>query len=211
MLVGLLKKGRGLRQWVKAERNWNSLDLVLIGGLVGASPWWVYTRAARLTGVVGGIVGVGGGGGEWAMAGTGGAAPGALSYYSAGRRLLGSAFLGNSLAGETPSAGSAGFLVGGFGVRGNAVQEAGLGGSGPKIVGGDDGDAVRRVCVDFVWGGSFGAVFVPLAVPLSLFGADMVRKLAGRYGRWAWGLIPLIMVFNGWGTLECAIYATRRG
>ena len=42
IMIELLRQGGGLRNWVKVERNWNPLDLVLIGGFVGAAPWWVY-------------------------------------------------------------------------------------------------------------------------------------------------------------------------
>ena len=45
---------------------------------------------------------------------------------------------------------------------------------------------------------------MPLVIPLSLFAADMVEVLSQRYGGWAWGLIPVMLVFNGWGILESA-------
>ena len=49
-----------------------------------------------------------------------------------------------------------------------------------------------------------GRYFIPLVIPLSLFAAEMVQSLADRYGRWAWGLILLIMIFNGWGIVQSA-------
>jgi 4-amino-4-deoxy-L-arabinose transferase-like glycosyltransferase len=50
-----------------------------------------------------------------------------------------------------------------------------------------------------------GRYFVPLAVPLSLFAADLILKLGDRRQIAGWGLIALVVVFNLWGTLQSAL------
>lgn len=49
-----------------------------------------------------------------------------------------------------------------------------------------------------------GRYFLPLAVVLALFAADLVLTLEGQWGRWAWALPLLVLSFNLWGTLESA-------
>jgi hypothetical protein len=48
-----------------------------------------------------------------------------------------------------------------------------------------------------------GRYFVPLAIPLTLFAADMVLRLHERIGFWSWGLVALILAFHLWGTAQC--------
>jgi len=50
-----------------------------------------------------------------------------------------------------------------------------------------------------------GRYFLPLAVVLALFGAETVLHLRRAWGRWAFGLVGLVIAFNAWGTLECAL------
>jgi 4-amino-4-deoxy-L-arabinose transferase-like glycosyltransferase len=54
-----------------------------------------------------------------------------------------------------------------------------------------------------------GRYFLPLAVPLSLFAADWVVSLKESFhdrfaGRYHWGLAVLLIIYNLWGTLQCA-------
>ncbi len=49
-----------------------------------------------------------------------------------------------------------------------------------------------------------GRYFLPLAIPLSLFAAEMIIQWAKEYGRWVWGIAVLIFVFNLWGTIQTA-------
>jgi 4-amino-4-deoxy-L-arabinose transferase-like glycosyltransferase len=49
-----------------------------------------------------------------------------------------------------------------------------------------------------------GRYFLPLAVPLALFGGELINRLNLRYGKLAWGLAGLILVHNLWGTVESA-------
>ncbi|MEW5869521.1 MAG: hypothetical protein AB1894_09615 [Chloroflexota bacterium] len=50
-----------------------------------------------------------------------------------------------------------------------------------------------------------GRYFVPLAVPLALFGASLILQAKEKFGRWAYGLLALVLVYNFWGTMQCAL------
>ena len=55
-----------------------------------------------------------------------------------------------------------------------------------------------------------GRYFLPMAVPLALGAADWVSSLKERFqdqsiGRWNWGLAAMLIVYNLWGTLQCAL------
>lgn len=49
-----------------------------------------------------------------------------------------------------------------------------------------------------------GRYFLPLAVPLALFAADMILSLREQIGRLAFGLIALLLAYNLWGTVQVA-------
>ncbi len=49
-----------------------------------------------------------------------------------------------------------------------------------------------------------GRYFVPLAVPLVLLAAWSMGKLKERYGRRIFSLVGLVLIFNLWGTIQCA-------
>jgi 4-amino-4-deoxy-L-arabinose transferase-like glycosyltransferase len=51
-----------------------------------------------------------------------------------------------------------------------------------------------------------GRYFLPLAVPLSLFAASLILDLVNRYGKWAYGLTALLLVYNLWGTVQSAMH-----
>jgi hypothetical protein len=64
------------------------------------------------------------------------------------------------------------------------------------------------VIVGFIFT-SFGAdpsgrYFLPLAVPLALFAANMILELRVRFGLWVYGLVVLVLLFNLWGTVQSA-------
>jgi len=55
-----------------------------------------------------------------------------------------------------------------------------------------------------------GRYFLPLTVPLTLSAADWVMSLKERFhdrsvGRWNWGVAAILIVYNLWGTLQCAL------
>jgi 4-amino-4-deoxy-L-arabinose transferase-like glycosyltransferase len=50
-----------------------------------------------------------------------------------------------------------------------------------------------------------GRYFLPIAVVLSLFGAEMILDLVAKWGKWAWGLVGLVLAFNLWGTIQSAL------
>jgi len=47
-----------------------------------------------------------------------------------------------------------------------------------------------------------GRYFVPLAIIFALIAADMILKLETQYGRWAYGLAGMIILFQLWGTVQ---------
>jgi 4-amino-4-deoxy-L-arabinose transferase-like glycosyltransferase len=49
-----------------------------------------------------------------------------------------------------------------------------------------------------------GRYFLPLAAPLALFAASMILDLRERFGRWAYSLVLLLLLFHLWGTLQSA-------
>jgi len=49
-----------------------------------------------------------------------------------------------------------------------------------------------------------GRYFVPLAIPLALFAADLINDLHERSGKWAAGLLVLILAYNLLGTVQMA-------
>jgi 4-amino-4-deoxy-L-arabinose transferase-like glycosyltransferase len=49
-----------------------------------------------------------------------------------------------------------------------------------------------------------GRYFLPMAVPLAIFGAELVNRLYGRFGNIAWGVAGLILLHGLWGTVESA-------
>jgi hypothetical protein len=50
-----------------------------------------------------------------------------------------------------------------------------------------------------------GRYFLPLAVVMALFGADTVLHIRRAWGRWAYAPVALVLAFNAWGTLDCAL------
>jgi 4-amino-4-deoxy-L-arabinose transferase-like glycosyltransferase len=50
-----------------------------------------------------------------------------------------------------------------------------------------------------------GRYFLPIVVVLSLFAAEMILHLVASWGRWAWGLVGLVLAFNLWGTIQSAL------
>jgi len=49
-----------------------------------------------------------------------------------------------------------------------------------------------------------GRYFVPLYLPLFIFAAQTLTALQKRVGRWAWGLLAVILIFNMVGTFQAA-------
>jgi hypothetical protein len=50
-----------------------------------------------------------------------------------------------------------------------------------------------------------GRYFLPLSVLLALAGGETIQYLRRHWGGWAYGLVGLVLAFNAWGTLECAL------
>ena len=49
-----------------------------------------------------------------------------------------------------------------------------------------------------------GRYFLSLAIPLSLFAAEMTFQGVKQYGRWVWSIAVVILAFNFWGTIQSA-------
>jgi len=49
-----------------------------------------------------------------------------------------------------------------------------------------------------------GRYFVPLSIPLALFAGEMILKLVDDYGRWLWGLVGVILIYQFWGIYQSA-------
>jgi len=49
-----------------------------------------------------------------------------------------------------------------------------------------------------------GRYFIPMAVIMALFAAQAVMRLRDSHGRWAWGLVLIVLGFNLWGTVQAA-------
>ena len=49
-----------------------------------------------------------------------------------------------------------------------------------------------------------GRYFLPLAIPMALFAGSLILQLEERLGKWTPGLLALLLVYNLWGTLQCA-------
>jgi len=50
-----------------------------------------------------------------------------------------------------------------------------------------------------------GRYFLPLGVIMALFAAQAVVLWRERWGRWSYGLVGLVLVFNLWGTVQTAL------
>ncbi len=50
-----------------------------------------------------------------------------------------------------------------------------------------------------------GRYFLPLAMPLALFAADMILSWKARYGRWALAAAVLVVAYQLWGTVQSAL------
>jgi hypothetical protein len=47
-----------------------------------------------------------------------------------------------------------------------------------------------------------GRYFVPLVIPLALFAAEMIIFLVDEYGRWLWGLVAVVIIYQFWGVWQ---------
>lgn len=50
-----------------------------------------------------------------------------------------------------------------------------------------------------------GRYFIPLAVPLAIFSARWLTGLQKQIGHWVWLVVGLLILYNAWGTLQCAL------
>jgi hypothetical protein len=50
-----------------------------------------------------------------------------------------------------------------------------------------------------------GRYFLPLAIPLALFAADLILALREKAGAWAFALVGLVLAYNAWGTAQCTL------
>ena len=204
ILIRLWSQEGGLRGYVSANHKWNPIDLLFIGGLIGSLPWLFFAFQQGL-----GLL-------LRELLGSAVAVESTPWLGRVGQHLVNLVLFGaTAVFGLRPS----------WEIRWLAVPlipfvlAFWLGVMlyiGARFRKGKEFrfEAMVMAGTMLLLSGGFiftsfgvdpsGRYFIPLVIPLSLFAAEMVQSLADRYGRWAWGLIPLIMIFNGWGIVQSA-------
>ena len=204
LFARLWQRDPGMRNYILSDRNWNPLDLIFIGGFVGATPWWVYGFKNGIGHLLGELTGS-----AVAVETT----PWLERTWDHLVNLV--LFGGTAAFGLRPS----------WEVRwlGLPLMPVALAfwfavviyiiarlrpGTRKRFNAGVLAGTMAILAGGFVFT-SFGVdpsgrYFVPLAVPLSLFAAEMVASLTKRIGGWAWVLVPVIMGYNFWGIVQSA-------
>ncbi len=197
--------GKKLRDTLRSSHTWRPIFLILVGFVVGSAPWWIYALQHGFGNLL------------WELSG------GAIAGVEQTNWLLSTwnhfwtfiLFGGTVIFGLRPSweirwlampllpialTFWTGVVVHAFArLRAGRPHRRGAG----LMV------AVMGVLsLGFIFT-PFGAdpsgrYFLPLAIPLALFAAEMTFTWAREFGRWIWGWVALILVFNLWGTLQSA-------
>lgn len=178
---------------------------VVIGVLVGATPWWIYAYQYGVASLAGELLG-------GAIAGVEG-----LSWLGqAWQHLVSLVLLGGTVVfGFRPPWGVQwlGLPLLPFVL---AFFIATLGFSGMKLLKERAQDHSRILLHSLVWVVVLGFVFtpygadpsgryfVPLAIPLALFSAEFILLIFQRSKLLAWSLVIMVLVFNLWGTIQSA-------
>ncbi len=180
------------------------LALSIVGGLIGAAPWWGYALKYGFVRLVSEL-----GGGAIASV----EPSGWLARVSG--RLLGLSLLGSTVTLGLRPPWTASWLalplapfILFFWTAAAGYTWRGLRSGFPRraerllLLG-----VMATVLLGMI-GTPFGAdpsgrYFLPLAAPMSLFAAAMILHLRRRWGNWAFMLAGLLLVFHLWGTLQC--------
>ena len=205
LTVGLWQQTRNIKKFLLSSQTWQSLGLTAAGGLLGSAPWWVFASRHGLSQLL------------WELGG--GAIAGVEKYHWLVRVwdhiwsfiLFGS----TAVSGLRPAweirwlalpllPVALTFWVGVLVYTAKRFKS----GQRHRFGAGVLVSSMLTLALGFVFT-SFGAdpsgrYFVPLAVPLALFAAEMILSLVADYGRWLWGLIAVIILYNFWGTAQCA-------
>ncbi|MBU0511468.1 MAG: hypothetical protein KJ638_07185, partial [Chloroflexi bacterium] len=205
LIVGLWQRARSIQKFLLASQTWKALGLTVAGGLLGSAPWWVFASQHGLNQLLwelGGGVIAGVGPSHWL----------ARVWEHLWSLILfgGTAAFGMRPAWEVrwlalpllPVALT--FWVGVLAFIATRFKFGQRHRLGAGVLAG----SMLTLALGFVFT-SFGVdpsgrYFVPLAVPLALFAAEMILSLVDDHGRWLWGLIGIILLYNFWGTAQCA-------
>jgi hypothetical protein len=49
-----------------------------------------------------------------------------------------------------------------------------------------------------------GRYFLPIGIIISLYGANAIHSMQARWKKWTWVVLGVILVYNLWGTFQCA-------
>ena len=200
-----LTVGRKLVDTLRSSRTWQAIFLMLLGGLIGSAPWWVFASQHGFQQLL------------WELSG------GAIAGVEQGSWILRTwnhfwtffLFGGTVIFGLRPSweirwlampllplaltfwTGVIVHIFSRFQAERSHRRGAGL------LAG-----VMGVLTLGFIFT-PFGAdpsgrYFLPLAIPFALFAAELIILWAEEHGRWIWGLAGLILAFNLWGTIQSA-------
>jgi hypothetical protein len=204
LFARLWQRDPGMRNYILSDRNWNPLDLIFIGGFIGATPWWYYGFKNGIGNLLGEL--------------TGSAV--AVETTSWIQRTI-DHFVNLVLFGGTAAFG----LRPSWEIRWLALPMmpfvlafwfavviyivVRLRSGSPKRF---NAGVLAGTMIILVGGFVFtsygidpsGRYFVPLVIPLCLFASEMIFSLTKKIGGWAWVLVPVIMGYNFWGIAQSA-------
>lgn len=183
----------------------SNIAIMLVSGLIGALPWWIYASQNGLQQLL------------WELSGGAIAGVEGISWLAqVGTHLMSLLVMGTSVTlGIRPPWDVAwlglpllpfilmfwlAVLIDGF----RRVFRKTSGYPMVWIIAG----VMLTTCLGFVLT-SFGAdpsgrYFLPLAMPLSLFASALILDLIPKFRYYAYGLVVLILIYNYWGTVQSA-------
>lgn len=187
-----------------AHQSWKSLGYMVLGGILGAVPWWVYGIENGLGQLLG------------ELSGSAVAVETTPWLMRVGQHFVSLGLFGSTaIFGLRPSweirwlalplmpvaltfwSGVLAYIFFRFKKGWNESQ-------GARVLVG----MMLVLAAGFVFT-SFGVdpsgrYFVPLVIPMALFASEMLISLSVRHGRWVFWMVPLILVFNFWGICQAA-------
>ena len=205
-LIIYMGRGRRLADTLRSSRIWRAIFLIVLGFLMGSVPWWLYAFQHGLGNLL------------WELSG------GAIAGVEQTNWLLSTwnhfwtffLFGGTVIFGLRPSweirwlampllpialTFWTGVVVHSF----SRLREGRSNRKGAGLLVGVMGVLFLGFVFTPFGADPSGRYFLPLAIPLSLFAAEMTLLWVKEFGRWIWGLVGLILVFNLWGTLQSAV------
>ncbi len=188
----------------RQSRFWKNLGWMSLGGLIGATPWWIFALQNGFTELLKEL------GGSAVDVET------AHWLYRVGRHLSNLILFGGTAAfGMRPSweirwlglpllpfvlafwVAVLGFILGRF--QKGKPNRFGAGVLVGSMLVLSAGFIFTPFGVD-----PSGRYFVPLVIPLALFAGEMILQFVQQYGKWGWGLLGLVLVYQFWGIAQTA-------